>query len=258
MSELEHLQRQLEATRAELQDFVSTVSHDLRAPLRHINAYAQVIAEDWPELPAEMADHLSTIRESAQLLSRQLDGLTQLSRLAGLPVSLEPVNVSTLVREVADDVAKHASNTAVNWQLARDVPPVLADKTMLRQVLVQLLGNALKFSRGRDTAQISLSWQSTAAGQSHPSEQSNALGPEADRPTCCIRITDQGIGFRPEQAGKLFKVFGKLHPAREFEGLGLGLLQCRKLMERQGGTISISGALDQGCCVTLHLPLASV
>jgi signal transduction histidine kinase len=245
MSELEQLQGQLAAARAELQDFMSTVSHDLRAPLRHINAYAQIIAEDWPELPAEMAEHLATIRQSAQLLGSQLEGLTQLSRLSNLTLDLGPVSVGPLAQEVAQDLAPATAPDVVQWQLATDVPPVLADANLLRQLLLQLLGNALKFSRNHPPARIALSWQRL------PAEETAAPG------YCEIRIEDQGIGFAPQQAGQLFKVFGKLHPAREFEGLGLGLLQCRKIVERLGGKIAIAGEVNRGCCVTLRLPLAS-
>jgi len=232
---LAQLQRQLDAARAELQDLTYAVSHDLRAPLRHINAFAQVIAEDWPAMPAEVAGHLATIRQSAQLLTSQLDGLTQLSRLALQPVNLQPVDVNALAQEAADDVAARYPQQAVQWQLAQDVPPLLADAALLRQVLAHVLDNAVKFSRGCALAPVALTWQRTDDGR------------------CQIVIRDQGLGFASEQAALLFKVFGKLHPAREFAGLGLGLVACRKLMERLGGTIRINGEVGEGCNVTISL-----
>jgi len=234
------LQRQLDAARAELQDLTYTVSHDLRAPLRHINAYAQIIQEDWPDMPADVAGHLATIRQSAQLLTQQLDGLTQLSRLGLQPLVLQPVDLGTMAQAVADELSAQYPQQSVQWQLARDVPLVLADAALMRQVvLVHVLDNALKFSRGSEQAQVALTWQTVQTG------------------FCQVCITDQGVGFAPEQADQLFKVFAKLHPAREFAGLGLGLVTSRKIMERLGGAIAIEGAVGQGCRVTLDWPLAT-
>lgn len=245
--QLAQLQRQLDASRAELQEFTYVVSHDLRAPLRHIHAYAQIIAEDWPDLPDDLASHLGTIRQSAQLLTRQLDGLAQLSRLGSQVLDLQPVSVGALAREVADELAALHPDVDVLWQLADDVPPVLADPCLLRQVLQQLLGNALKFSRGQDPVHISLSWQL------EPASSAEASAPAGVR----LTLRDSGVGFRPEQAQALFKVFGRLHPACEFEGLGLGLLLCRRILERLGGSIQITATPDQGCEVTVCLPVAS-
>ena len=260
---LVQLQRQLDAARAELQQFTYAVSHDLRAPLRHINAYAQIISEDWPDMPADMAAHLGTIRQSAQLLTRQLEGLTQLSRLNLQPLNLQPVDVSAMVRELADALDAQAPTPAqcqapaqaatptpsqAQWQLATDVPLVLADAVLLRQLLVQLLDNALKFSRGQSPAQITLTWQTVPMHQPDQTQQGTSA--------CQITLGDNGVGFAPEQAKALFQVFGKLHPAREFEGLGLGLVQCRKMAERLGGNIAIAAEVHAGCRVTLTLPLA--
>jgi len=255
---LMQLQRQLDAARAELQDFTYAVSHDLRAPLRHINAYAQVMVEDWPDMPAEMAAHLGTIRESARLLTSQLDGLTQLSRLGLQSLNLQPVNVSALAQEVANELAAQYPQQAVQWQLATDVPLVLADAALLRQVLVQVLGNALKFSRGRTPAQINLNWHNAAAGRADASSHEPGHEQISDRATCCITIADNGAGFKPEQAQSLFKVFAKLHPPREFEGLGLGLMSSRKIIERLGGSIRIQGQVDAGCQVMICLPVATI
>lgn len=232
------LQRELDDARAEIQEFTYAVSHDLRAPLRHINAFAQVLAEDWPDMPADAAGHLATIRQAAQLLASQLDGLTQLSRLNLQPLNLQAVDVSALAQDVAKEVAARYPQQTVQWQLATDVPLVTADSALLRQVLLQVLDNAVKFSRGRDPALVTLRWQ------------------RADAQRCQITVCDHGVGFAPRQAQALFKVFGKLHPAREFAGLGLGLVSCRKIMQRLGGTIDMQAVADGGCCVTLQLPVA--
>lgn len=238
-AQIAELTRQRDAAHAELQAFTYTVSHDLRAPLRHINAFAQIIEEDWPAMPPEVAGHLATIRQSAQLLTQQLDGLTALSRLAQQPVNLEPVALAALVRSGVEALTQANPQRALAWQVAADLPTVQADASLLRQVLALLLDNACKFTRPRHPAQISLSWAALPDGHSG-----------------CLRVQDNGVGFNPQQADQLFKVFARLHPTREFEGLGLGLVMCRKLLERMGGHISITAEPGAGCCVTLGLLLS--
>lgn len=158
--QLARLQAELAAARTELQEFTYTVSHDLRAPLRHITSFVQVIQEDWPDMPADVADHLTTIEHSAQLLARQLDGLTQLSRLGLQPLRLQSVDVGGLAHEVVEELTQRLSLPPGQWQMAQDVPPVRADAGLLRQVLMQVLDNAFKFSRQQTPAQVSLTWQS--------------------------------------------------------------------------------------------------
>ena len=230
------LHHQLEACRTELQEFTYTVSHDLRAPLRHINAFAQIIEEDWPDMPTEMAGHLATIRQSAQLLTQQLDGLTALSRLAQQPLHLAPVCTYTLVRHAVATASQAAPARQIDWQITPALAQPWADTAMLQQVLAQLLDNAVKFTRTRQLAQIAV------------------LGTAAPDGQVTLTVSDNGVGFKPEQASQLFKVFARLHPARDFAGLGLGLVTCRKLMARMGGQIEISAQPDGGCSVQLHFP----
>jgi signal transduction histidine kinase len=253
---VQELQCQLDAARAELHDFTYTVSHDLRAPLRHINAFAQVIAEDWPTMPTEVAEHLATICQSAQLLASQLDGLTQLSRLGLQPLSMQAVDVLALAQDVADGLTLQHPTQALQWQLAQDVPKVRADATLLRQLLTHIMGNAVKFSRSRVPARVSLTWHTPAGAGDGETIGGSDAQTGAGGGGCQICITDNGIGFVPEQADKLFKVFAKLHPARDFPGLGLGLVSSRKIVERLGGGIDITAQLDGGCRVMFTLPIA--
>ncbi|MBP6007594.1 MAG: hypothetical protein KA740_07825 [Rhodoferax sp.] len=244
-AEVAQLRAELAQTQAELQDFVYTVSHDLRAPLRHIFAYAQVIEEDWPDAPSEVSGHLATIRGSAQLLTQQLEGLALLSRIVNQPIQLQEVDVAALVRDCVDELMQNKPERHVQWQLASDVPHVVADAHGLSQVLSHLLDNALKFTRDREPAVIALTWRRLPVTVANQTE--------------CIEFSlqDNGIGFALEQADKLFKVFSKLHPVREFEGLGLGLLLARKWLASMQGTIGIKGTLNGGCCVLITLPLAN-
>ncbi len=233
------LTRELAQVRTEFQDFVHTVSHDLRAPLRHINAFAKIIEEDLGNPPPDILGHLATIRQSAQLLTRQLDGLTLLSRLGEHPLQLQAVDVSALVHILAQELMRTCPDRPVQWQLAQDVPAVRADAALLRQLFTHLLDNALKFSRHRSPAVVSLSWANAPDAPGH----------------CQICLTDNGVGFAAEAAGKLAKVFARLHTVRDFEGLGLGLVASRKIAERLGGSLGISAQVDAGCQVVVTLPL---
>ena len=250
-AEVARLTRELAQVRGEFQDFVYTVSHDLRAPLRHINAFAQVIEEDLADPPPDILGHLATIRLSAQLLTRQLDGLTQLSRLGQQVVSLQAVDVVATAQSVADELTLQHTGQVLQWQLADDVPRLMADEALLRQVLMHVMGNAVKFSRGRAPAQVSLTWRTVPGEACERGAQTVAA---ADR--CQISIQDNGVGFLSTQADKLFKVFSRLHPVRDFDGLGLGLVASRKMTERLGGRMGITAQVDAGCLVMLTLPLA--
>jgi len=242
------LQHALDDARAELQELTYTVSHDLRAPLRHINAFAQVLAEDWPDMPPEAVGHLATIRQSAQLLASQLDGLLMLSRLGQLPVHLQTMPLAPLVQSVWGELLLAQPQRQVQWQCAPDIPAVWADPDLLRQVVGHVLDNALKATAGRDAARIGVSWIDESATDA--ASATNA-------PRCQISITDNGIGFNPAHADQLFKVFGKLHPAPNFAGLGLGLVACRKLLARMDGSMAISAQANGGCQVQISLPAAA-
>ena len=229
-----NLQRELQAARDELQAFTYTVSHDLRAPLRHINAFAQIIEEDWLTMPPEVAGHLATIRQSAQLLTRQLDGLTALSRLAQAPLHMALLDASALVADRVAALSQNQIDRQIDWQLASGLPQVWADAAMLQQVLGHVLDNAAKFTRPRNPARIQIGGERLLAGGA------------------VLTIADNGVGFKPGQADQLFKVFARLHPAREFDGLGLGLVMSHRLMARMGGDIQITAEPDRGCTVQLR------
>ena len=271
-TETAQLTRELAQVRAEFQDFVHSVSHDLRAPLRHINAFSKILEEDLSNPPPDILGHLGTIRQAAQLLTQQLDGLTLLARLGQQPLNVQAVPLAPLARAVVDELSQRHPDRQVHWQVAQDLPQVLADADLLRQVLMQLLDNALKFSHRRAPAQVSLAWQvvsplvagrpmeATAAGmgaEPTANQEADQAGDHArSARQCQIRVTDNGVGFAPAQAHKLFKVFARLHPARDYDGLGLGLVSCHKIVARLGGRMDITAQPDAGCCVTVTLPMA--
>ncbi|AGX86753.1 sensor histidine kinase [Candidatus Symbiobacter mobilis] len=232
------LQRELELARAELQEFTYTVSHDLRAPVRHILAYIQVIAEDFPDLPAEVLSHLQVVSQSAHTLGEQIEGLTRLSRLGTHPLRLQAVDAIALAREVAAQLDATRREGAVEWAFPPDAPAVVADPELLRQLWAHLLGNAWKFTRGKALATIRIDCRRI----------------DGECPLVELGIRDNGVGFASNQAAALGKVFGRLHSKRDFEGLGLGLVSVRRILDRMGGTLAIEGTVNQGCCATVRLP----
>ena len=234
------LQAELAAQRAEMQALMATVSHDLRAPLRHIVSYAQLVQEDaGPLLNAEVQGFLATMTESARHMGRLLDGLGALAQLGTAPINLAPVALQVLVNElVAQLTAQHPTRTLA-WHIAPDLPTVQADAALLRQALRHVLDNAIKFTAPRDTTVITIR-----------TVENDAASPG----TAALQVCDNGVGYNPAQQGALFQVFGRLHTTRQFEGTGMGLALTAKALQRMGGTVTSEGILDGGCCVTLRLP----
>lgn len=237
-SRIAALQAELAQLRADMQEFTATVSHDLRAPLRHIVSYVQLVEEDaGPLLTAEVREFLATITHASRQMGKQLDGLTLLSRAGSAALVVAPVALQEPVQAARDAVSVKYRDRAVEWRIEPDLPTVLADAAMLQQVLEQVLDNALKFSTARTPAEIRIS---------------AALS--SDERCISLQVNDNGVGFNASRKSALFKVFGRLHSERQFEGVGVGLVLSHKLMQRMGGSISIDAVQDVGCSVTLVLP----
>jgi len=234
------LEAELADLRAEMQQFTATVSHDLRAPLRHIAAYAQLVQEDaGPQLDAEVQGFLSTITDSARHMGVLLDGLAALSRVGSAPLTPCPVPLRDLVPAVCDEVVAQYPRRHVDWRIAPDLPVVQADPNLLRQVLQQVLDNALKFTAGRECAVIEVQ-----------------AAPGVDRNHVDLLVRDNGVGYNPALQAQLFRVFGRLHSASQFAGIGMGLVLTRKMLARCGGAVDSEGVVDGGCCVRMSLPLS--
>ena len=234
------LQAELAAQRAEMQALMATVSHDLRAPLRHIVSYAQLVQEDaGPLLNAEVQGFLATMTESARHMGRLLDGLGALAQLGTAPINLAPVALQALVAELVAQLSAQHPTRPIEWHIAPDLPTVQADAALLRQALRHVLDNAIKFTAPRDTAGITIR-----------TVENDAASPG----TAALQVFDNGVGYNPAQQGALFQVFGRLHTTRQFEGTGMGLALTAKAVQRMGGTVTSEGILDGGCCVTLRLP----
>ena len=220
---------QLEAANGELEGFSYTVAHDLRAPLRHLSGFAALLRERGAASLDEKAIHyLDAIDGAARRLGQLVDDLLSFSRMGRDELTKSVVSLDRVVEEARGEVARDATGPAIAWKLGK-LPQVTADAAMIRQVFVNLLANAVKFTRTREAPEI---------------EVGTVPSPEAG--TVCLFVRDNGVGFDMQYADKLFGVFQRLHRADEFEGVGIGLANVRRIIARHGGRTWAEGAVDQG------------
>ena len=222
-------------TSQELERFSYSVSHDLRAPLRAINGYAQALWEDHAApLDDEGKRLLAVIRDSAKLGGELIDGLLNFSRLGRQALARAPVDVTALAESVVAELRQTQGSVAVEVVLS-PLPPASGDAALLRHVLVNLIGNAFKFSVKR----------------AHPKVE---IGAEQHGSEVAYYVKDNGVGFDMQYAGKLFGVFQRLHRPDEFEGTGVGLALAQRIIQRHGGRIWAEGKVNEGATVRFTLP----
>ena len=237
---LTQLQAELTQARATLDAYSHAVSHDLRAHLRHITAYAGLLREELgADLTSDATHYLDTVTQAARLLGQQMEGLLALSKLDRITPKKVALDQATLVAQALADLAPQTAGRQIDWQVANDFPALQGDAAMVQQVWGHLLSNAIKFTRPRPVARIQVGWQ---------------LQSDTDR--CALFVRDNGVGFRLSAGAQeqVFGVFRRSHPASEFEGLGLGLALARKLVKRHGGDMAAEGSSDAGCVIRFTLP----
>jgi PAS domain S-box-containing protein len=218
---------QLEAANRELESFSYSVSHDLRAPLRAIDGFSQAVLEDFgPQLPDEGRRYLQTIRGGAQKMGMLIDDLLAFSRLSRAPLNKQPVDTALLVADALDSLSREREGRQITLHVA-ELPPCSGDAALLKQVWINLLSNAFKYSRKREVAEIEIGWQ--------PSGEGNVYF-----------VRDNGTGFDMGYAGKLFGVFQRLHRAEDYEGTGVGLALVQRIIHRHGGRIWSDATVDRG------------
>ncbi len=228
--------QQLEATNRELEAFAYSISHDLRAPLRHINGFVSLLEESAGQVLDEQSRHyMNTISKSAIKMGILIDNLLNFSRMGSQEMFFKEVNTGDLIREVIDDFASECKEREIVWKIA-DLPPVEGDRSMLKIVLTNLVSNAVKFTRTRDRAVIE------AGGQKQEDE-------------VVVYIRDNGVGFDPDYTEKLFGVFHRLHGSDEFEGTGVGLAIAQRIILRHGGRMWAEGEPERGAAFYFSLPL---
>jgi PAS domain S-box-containing protein len=218
---------QLEAANKELEAFSYSVSHDMRAPLRAIDGFSQAVLEDYKEqMPAEGRRYLAIIREGAQRMGALIDDLLTFSRLSRMPVSNQPVDMAELVADALDELGVKEGDPKVQVRLGH-LPPCQGDRALLKQVWLNLLSNALKYSRNRDTSVVEI-----------------GCGTQDGKQVYVVK--DNGTGFDMLYANKLFGVFQRLHRSDEYEGTGVGLAIVQRVIHRHGGSVWAEAALDKG------------
>ncbi|HEX5657244.1 MAG TPA: ATP-binding protein [Polyangiales bacterium] len=226
---------ELEEVNRELESFSYSVSHDLRAPLRHITGFAQLLERRaGGSLDEGAREHLKTIHDAAQQGGRLVDDLLAFSRMGRQAMRKLPVELAELMRVLQRELAPEQAGRDVRWTFG-ELPQVVADPGLLRLALRNLLENALKYTRSRATATISV----TAVQREDEVE---------------VQIADNGVGFDMQYADKLFGVFQRLHTAEQFEGTGIGLANVRRIINRHGGRVWADAKLEHGASFTFTLP----
>jgi PAS domain S-box-containing protein len=227
---------ELEAANKELEGFVYSISHDLRAPLRHIDGFIELLRARAQGALDERGQHyMKAISSAAVRMGRLVDDLLSFSRMGRTEVTKAPLDLGALVADVIRELRPETAGREVRWRVS-ELPTVAADRTLLHTVLANLIANAIKFTRPRETAEIEVGWE--------PGEHGETV----------VFVRDNGVGFDPAYADKLFGVFQRLHRAEEFEGTGIGLASARRIIARHGGRTWAEGKVDQGAAFYFSLP----
>jgi PAS domain S-box-containing protein len=225
----------LEEANRELEAFSYSVSHDLRAPLRHIEGFVEILTSTKAGgLDAKSRQHLETIATAAKQMGRLIDKLLAFSRTARAELRKSKCRLEEMVEAAVRDLRAEAGDRDVEW-IVSDPCVLEADPALLRQVLLNLLGNALKYTRPRPRTRIEISGKVSG-----------------DEAVVCVR--DNGVGFDPRYGHKLFGVFQRLHRNADFEGTGVGLANVRRIIRRHGGRTWAEGQIDKGAAFYFSLP----
>ena len=236
--ELQKRAMELEASNKELESFAYSVSHDLRAPLRHVAGYSELLQKQASSsLDDTSRRYVQTILESAKRMGNLIDDLLAFSRLGRAEAKMRAVDLQQVVKEVIAEVSRDTGDRDIAWKIGA-LPACHGDSSMLKLVVINLVSNAVKFTRMRTRAEIEI-----GCGDKNSDELQ-------------VFVRDNGAGFDMQYANKLFGVFQRLHLAEQFEGTGIGLATVQRIIHRHGGQVRAKGAVDQGATFYFSLPKA--
>jgi PAS domain S-box-containing protein len=238
--EVKTANEKLQAANKELESFSYSVSHDLRAPLRHIDGFVDLLAKNIGRAMDERSRrYLNIIADSARQMGQLIDDLLVFSRMSRGELHTAKVASNSLLDEVISMMQMDTKDRKIVWKIGA-LPEVEADPAMLRQVWMNLIGNAVKYTRPRNPAEIEVGCNSEADGE------------------YVFYVKDNGVGFDMQYLDKLFGVFQRLHRPEEFEGTGIGLANVRRIISRHGGRTWAEGKIDQGATFFFSLPKTSI
>ncbi|MDR7094408.1 PAS domain-containing sensor histidine kinase [Hydrogenophaga laconesensis] len=229
--------QQLVAANKDLDVFSHMVSHDLRAPLRHIASFISLLQEQMGDSTDALAlQYQNSIAKASKRMSLMIEGLLEYARLGRVAIESQPVPITQLVQGVIGHLKQENQDRRIEWVIEDDLPVVRGDAMLLAQALGNLLGNAVKYTRLRDVARIELGWK---------------VNPVGGR---TFYISDNGVGFDLEKAHNLFVMFQRQHHSMDFEGTGTGLALSQRIIERHGGRIWAETTPGEGCTFYFTLP----
>jgi len=226
----------LQVANTELEAFASSVSHDLRTPLWHTQAYARMLRESATKTLDETSlKHLNMIDASVQRMRTMIDDLLSFARMRRCEMDYTQVELGALIQSVIRELETETAGRNVDWRVAK-FPDVAGDLAMLRLAIVNLLSNALKFTRPRERAEIKIGWAPGAGGET------------------VVFVRDNGVGFDMKNVERLWGLFRRLHGSDQFEGTGVGLANVRRIVERHGGRTWAEAKPGEGACFFFTLP----
>jgi K+-sensing histidine kinase KdpD len=229
---------ELESSNKELESFAYSVSHDLRAPLRHVVGFSELLQKQAASLLDDKSQrYIKTILDSAKKMGKLIDDLLSFSRIGRAETKKSLVNLEQLVKDVVSEIEQETRGREIAWKIDA-LPVCYGDRSMLMLVLANLVSNAVKFTRMRTRAEIEIGCA------------------DGDNDDLEVFVRDNGAGFDMQYANKLFGVFQRLHRADEFEGTGIGLATVQRIIHRHGGKVRAEGAVDQGATFYFSLPKA--
>jgi signal transduction histidine kinase len=234
--ELRKRAAELEGTNKELESFAYSVSHDLRAPLRHMVGYSELLQRQASSLLDEKSQRfIRTILDSAKKMGNLIDDLLGFSRIGRAETKMTKVDLEQLVKEVVAEIRQDAKSRDIAWTIGA-LPVCYGDRSMLRLVVVNLVSNAVKFTSMRTPAEIEIGCV------------------DRNNKEVEVFVRDNGAGFDMQYVNKLFGVFQRLHLPEQFEGTGIGLATVQRIIHRHGGEVRAEGAVDRGATFYFSLP----